>query len=392
MAAHTKLMIPGPVDVWDETLEALSEPIRTFYGEEWLTIYRDTITMARQVFQTKNDIIIMAAPGSGALDAGIASLFSPREKVAVVNNGHFSMRMISIMESYNIQVVDVEDEWGKAGDVDKMRDRLKRHRTLAGIVVVANDTGTGVRNPVKDYAELAGELDVPIFVDGISAIGGYDLPVDKWNLDVVCTSSNKALETAPGLGLISVSDRAWSIIKSKSDSAHHRGWYYDLSRWKDAMDSSPDHPYPTTQATSMIVSLYASLKRIMNVETLRGHWARYAWAQHVVRTGLENLGFSMVAPDDIASFTVTAFRKRKDMRNKLEVRDYLQQNHGMLIATGMGKFSRSVLRIGHMGRASTRDYLVPCMMGFEDFVRTVKGEDIPYGISLAGMQDQKRWY
>ena len=392
MAAHTKLMIPGPVDVWDETLEALSEPVRPFYGEEWLTIYRDTITMARQIFQTKNDIVIMTAPGSGALDAGIASLFLPREKVAIVNNGHFSMRLVSILESYNIQVINVEEEWGTAGDVDKMRDHLKRHRTLAGIVVVANDTGTGVRNPVKDYAELARERDVPIFVDAVSAIGGYDLPVDKWGLDVVCTSSNKALETAPGLGLISVSDRAWSIIKSKTATAQHRGWYYDLQRWKEAIDTSPDHPYPSTQATSMIVSLYASLKRIMTVETLRGHWARYAWAQRVVRAGLETLGFNLVVPDDIASYTVTTFKKRKDMRNKLELQDYLHQNHGILIATGIGKFSRNTLRIGHMGRASTRDYLVPCMMGFEDFVRTVKGEDIPHGASLAGMKDQKRWY
>lgn len=392
MTSHMKLMIPGPVDVWDETLEALSEPVRAQYGEEWITIYRETVAMVKQVFQTKNAVVIMTASGSGALDAGIASLFSPREKVAVVNNGPFAMRLLEILKAYHIRVVSIKNEWGEAGDVDKMRDVLKRHRSLAGIAVVANDTGVGVRNPVKDYAALARELDVPIFVDGISAMGGYDVPVDKWGLDVVCTSSNKALETAPGLGVISVSDRAWEIIRAKSEKASHRGWYYDLNRWKTAIDSDPGHPYPTTQATSMIVSLYASLDRIVKGETLHGHWARYAWAQGVVRTGLKTLGFELVVPDDVASYTVTTFRTREDMRNKLELRDYLLQEQGILIATGIGQFARNVLRIGHMGRAGTRDYLVPCLLGLEEFVRSVKGEEIPHGCSLIGMKDQKRWY
>jgi aspartate aminotransferase-like enzyme len=391
MKPRTKLMIPGPIDIWEETLEALSEPVRPHYGEEFMTIYRDTVAMLRQVFQTKNDILIMTAPGSGALDAGLAGLFSPHDRVAVVDNGPFAERLIDILAAYQCEVIPVEDAWGKAGDVDRMRSALKANRRVAGLVVVANDTGTGVRNPVREYAEVAREFHLPIFVDGVSAMGGYDVPVDEWGLDVVVTSSNKALETTPGLGIISVSDRAWEIIRSKNQTVH-RGWYYDLARWKQCLESSPEHPYPTTQASSLIVSLYTSLKRILQEETLHGHWARYAWAQGVVRAGLRAMGFEPVAADDIASYTVTTFWIREDIRNRLELRDYLLQKHGFLIATAMGEFAFRVLRIGHMGKAGSRDYLVPCLLGIEDFVRQMKGADLPHGAGLAGFKTSERWY
>jgi len=388
---HTKLMLPGPIDIFDETLDALSEPVRPHYGEEFMTIYRDTVTMLQQVFQTRNDILVMTAPGSGALDAGLGSLFGPREKVAVVNNGPFAQRVIDILQTHDAQVISVDDPWGRASDPEKMQTALKKNRNVAGIAVVANDTGTGVRNPVAAYAKIAKETGIPIFVDAVSAMGGYELPVDALGLDMVVTSSNKALETTPGLGVISVNDRAWEIIRSKTKTGH-RGWYYDLARWKSCMENSPEHPFPTTQATSLIVSLYTSLNRIIKEETLRGHWARYSWAQRVVRAGLREIGFEPIVPDDEASFTVTTFWIRDDMRNRLELRDFMLQKHGFLLATAMGEFALRVLRIGHMGKSGTRDYIVPCLLGMEDFVRTMKKVPLPHGVSLVGLRDAKKWW
>lgn len=392
MNEHMKLMIPGPIDIFEETLEALGRPVRAHYSESFLEMYRDTVAMAQQIFQTKNDIIIMTAPGSGALDAGVSSLFSPGEKVAIANNGFFAIRMINAMKAFGLDVLAVDDDWGQASDVNKMRRAIDDNPSVAGIVVIANDTGTGVVNPVEEYARLAREKDLPIFVDAVSAMGGYDLPVDKWELDVVCTSSNKALETAPGLGVISVSERAWKIIGRKSEGATHRGWYYDLSRWKAAIDGSPEHPYPTTQASNMIVSLHASLNRIVNVETVVGHWARYAWARDVFRAGIRNLGFDPIAADDIASPTVTTFKIRDDMENNLELRDYLLKHHDILVAVGMGSFGKTVLRAGHMGKAGTREYLIPALLGIEDFVRDVKGQDIPQGAGLVGLAGRSNWH
>ncbi len=385
-----KLLLPGPIDIWEETLQALSEQVLPHYGEDFGPIYEETVSMLKTIFQTRNDVIIMTAPGSGALDSGLSSLFQPGEQVAVVTNGPFANRLVEILRAFRCEVIAVDDPWGEPGDPARMRTALEHHPATAGLVVVANDTGTGVRNPLEAYADLAREFDLPFFVDGVSALGGYDIPVDELGIDVAVTSSNKALETAPGLGILAVSDRAWDIIRAKDST--HRGWYYDLAVWKRASESSGEHPYPTTQSSSVIVSLHASLKRIMIRETLEGHWARYAWARDVVRAGLRALGCTPIVADEAASVTVTTFRVHPDVSEAAELRTYLLRNHGFLVAQAMGAFTRDALRVGHMGKAGSRDYIEPFLLGMEDFFRTVKHHDVAPGCSLEGLRRSETGY
>lgn len=387
MKQPKKLMIPGPVPVWEETLDAMNEQVMSNYTDEFIPIFRDTMNFLHQVFQTQNDIFVLTSPGSGAIEIGVASLFNRGETVAAISNGPFAGRLIEILRAYGLTVLEIENEWGKAADLDQVRQALKKAPKVAGVTVVANETGTGVRNPVKELAALAHELDLPILVDAVSGMGGYDLPVDKWDLDIVCTSSNKALEIPPGLGLISVSPRAWAVVDAKQATAT-RGWYYNLSTWKQYKELRPDNPSPTTMATSLIVGLHASLKRMIEGETLAGHWARYAWAQKIVREGLRNIGFEMLVRDEDASFTVTAVCKRADMDHEQEVRDFLAAKHGYLVSGTWGKLTGEAFRISHMGQSSSPEYLYPFLLGIEDFVRSVKEVDVPVGASLVGLLER----
>ncbi|MCB9149032.1 MAG: alanine--glyoxylate aminotransferase family protein [Caldilineaceae bacterium] len=383
MKQRTKLMIPGPVDVWDETLEALGRPVVSNFTEDWAPIQTETIALLKKIFQTQNDLFILTSAGSGAVEMGVASIFSRGEKVAAVSNGPFALRSIEILRAYDCDVVEIENGWGCGADLDQVEAALKQHPDVAGLVVVANETGTGVRNPVKELAQLAHAQDIPILVDAISGMGGYDLPVDKWELDVLCTSSNKALETPPGLGFISVSERAWDTVDAKQADGG-RGWYYNLANWKKYREQG--RYAPTTMATSMIVGLRASLKRIVEVETLQGHWDRYAWAQKAVRTGLRNIGFDMLAPDDVASFTVSAVCKHPSMEHEQEVRDFLNKEYGFVVSGTWGKTIGQAFRVSHMGRASSSEYLIPFLLGIEEFLRTEKGIDVPLGASLVGVE------
>jgi aspartate aminotransferase-like enzyme len=397
---HKKLMIPGPVDVFDETLDTLGEQVLPHYGADWSPIYWGVIEMLQQIFQTQNDIVIITAPGSGAVETSVASLFARGEKVAAVSNGPFANRKMEIMRHYGIEVIEVKSTWGAPVEVDDVRATLRVHPDLAGISVVANETGTGVRNPVQALAALAHEHELPILVDAISGMGGYNLPVDDWGLDVVCTSSNKALEVPPGLGIISVSRRAWELIEAKKEKSY-RSWYYNLSTWKAYRDGAihsswramrpagelPPVPTPTTQATGLIAALHTSLRRILQGETLKGHWARYAWAQRVTRMGLRNIGFEPLVAEEHASFTISTIRKREDMENEQELRDFLSKKHGYFVSGAGGPLQGNVFRIGHMGKASTPEYLFPFLLGIEDFVRTVKEVDIPAGASLIGLTE-----
>lgn len=384
MSHRKKLMIPGPVDLWDETMAALGEQVRSNFNDDWVPIQAETIGLLQQVFQTQNDLFMITASGSGSVEIGAASLFSRGEKVAAVSNGPFAGRAIEILRAYDCDVVVIENDWGQGADLDQVEAALNAQSDLAGLVVVANETGTGVRNPVKELAEMAHARDLPILVDAISGMGGYDLPVDQWGLDILCTSSNKALETPPGLGFVSVSDRAWEIIDAKQEQGG-RGWYYNLSTWKKYRDEQ-NRPAPTTMATSMIMGLRASLKRIIEVETLQGHWDRYAWAQRAVRTGLREIGFGMLAPDDVASYTVSAVLKHPSMDHEQEVRDYLDKHHDYVVSGTWGKIGGQAFRVSHMGRSGSKEYLVPFLLGIEDFLRTAKGVDVPVGASLVGLE------
>jgi len=383
MAQQNKLMIPGPVDLWDETIAALGQQVRSNFAEDWIPIQEETTSLLKQIFQTKNDLFILNSSGSGAVEIGVASLFSRGEKVLTVSNGPFAGRAMEIMRGYDLDVVAIENEWGQGADLDQVAQVIQSHPDAAGLAVVANETGTGVRNPVQELAEMAHAQNMPILVDAISGMGGYDLPVDRWGLDILCTSSNKALETPPGLGFISVSDYAWSLVDEKAKKGG-RGWYYNLSNWKKYRDEQ-DRPAPTTMATSLIMGLRASLKRIIEVETLEGHWARYAWAQKAVRVGLQNIGFEMLTPDEVASYTVTAVLKHPTMAHEEEVRDYLDKHHGYMVSGTWGKIGGRAFRVSHMGRSGSKEYLVPFLLGIEDFLRTEKGVDVPVGASLIGV-------
>jgi aspartate aminotransferase-like enzyme len=318
-------------------------------------------------------------------------MFVAGEKVAVVHNGGFSGRLMEILQAYDCQVLPVQNPWGQAADLALMHQTLEANPDVAGIAVVANETSTGVRNPVQELADMAHQRDLPIFVDAVSAMGGYSLPVDEWGLDIVATSSNKALETPPGLAILSVSDRAWHIIDAKKDKGKH-GWYYNLQTWKKYQDTRPPFPFPTTMASSLVLGLRTSLKRMIETETLEGHWARCAWAQRMVRVGLRNIGFEMLVDDKDASFTITTVVKRPDMDNIAELRDFMLEEHNFLFSTAFGPLADTTLRFGHIGKASSQEYLIPSLLGIEDYVRRVKGVDIPAGASLIGLENEPRWY
>lgn len=393
MPRRNKLMIPGPVDVWEDTLETMGRPIVPHYGDEWIRLYWETIELIKRTFQTKNDIYILTSSGSGAMDACLGSMFYSGEKIALVCNGPFANRLMEICKGYDFPVIKVESQWGRAADVDKMRDTLKQHPDIACVAVVANETGTGVKNPVKELAQVAHEHDLPIFVDAVSAMGGYNLPVDEWELDVVCTVPNKCLETPPGIGLLSLNPRAWKLIDAKKADRRH-GWYTNLSAWKEYVESpvwSSWHPYPITMACANVLALRTSLKRILEEETLEGHWARYAWAQRIVRAGMKNIGCDLVAVEEDASTTVTSIWKRPDMEVK-EMVAYMEKEHGFMMAGATGELAGKVSRISHMGKASTKEYLFPCLLGLEDFLRTAKGATVSVGASLIGLANNKPWY
>jgi alanine-glyoxylate transaminase/serine-glyoxylate transaminase/serine-pyruvate transaminase len=380
MTRHYKLFIPGPVSVDEDVLDAMSQPVMRHYGDEWLEIHNETLDLAKRVFQTQGDLFIVPGPGSAAMDMGLGSLLAMGDKIVVGINGFFGERLAAIAQSYGLEVVPFTAELGQPLAPDALREIL-REKDARAVAVVHHETATTVMNPVKLLAEVTHKAGLPILVDAISSLGGVDLPVDAWGIDVCVTATNKCLECPPGLALISISPRAWEQV-DQVENRHH-GWYLNLKTWRQyRADWGAWHPSPVTLPTNNIVGLRVSLRKIV-AEGLEARFARFVRISRAVRKGLGNVGFEMLVPDEFASPLTTAVKARPEFPVS-EMLRWLAEERGILVGGGLEQLAGKIFRVGHLGKASTREYLMDFLFSVEEFLR-LTGINVPTGASLVGL-------
>ena len=361
---HVRLMIPGPVDVEDDILAALAEPVLPHYGQIWLPIYQETLGRLKQVFGTQNDLFMIPGAGTTALEGAMSSLMRTGDKVLVPHNGFFGRRMGTVAQGWGLEVIPVEAPTGQPLDPQAIRRRLAAEPGVQAVVVVHLETSTGVLNPLQEIAAVTNELGVPIIVDAVSSLGGVPLPVDEWGIDVCVTVINKCLACPPGVAPISVGRRAWEQIERKGDRGH--GWYLNLETWRWYAANWPWHPTPVTLPTNNIVALLASLRQIMT-DGLEAHYARFAKAAHRVREGLKRMGFEMFAADEYASPLITAVHVLPGM-DASDFQKYLLREHQILISGGLDDLFGKIFRVGHIGKAASPDYVKAFLAGVEAYL------------------------
>lgn len=381
MNRHIKLFTPGPGDVDDDVLEAMARPVVRHYGPEWMVIYDEALALLKRVFQTQNDLYFVPGAASALMDMAIGSLASAGQKIIVGHNGFFGERLQAIGEGCGLEVVPFAAPLGKPLDPDALRALLRRHPDARAVAVVHHETGTTVLNPLRRLAEVTREAGRVIVVDAVSSMGGVELPVDAWNIDVCVTTPNKCLEAVPGIGFISVGPRAWELVDSHPDRGH--GWYLSLKIWrKYVWEWGTWHPSPVTLPTNIILAALVSLRRILNAG-LEAQYAKYAGASRSVRAGLRNMGFEMFVPDEFAAPMVTGVKARPEFP-VAEMLEWLVDQRGIAVGGGFGELSGKIFRVGHLGKAATRVYRTEFLSAVEEFLR-FKGLPVPPGAGLIGL-------
>jgi alanine-glyoxylate transaminase/serine-glyoxylate transaminase/serine-pyruvate transaminase len=359
-------MIPGPVEVDDTILSEMGVPVPVHYGPEWTALYYDTTARLKQVFRTTGDVFLLVSSGSGGLEAGIASILAPGERALMPINGFFGQRMATIAQSRGIDVVAMEIPWGTPIEPEAVRAALAKDPKIAGLLVVHHETSTGVLNPLPELGTLAREFDVPIIVDAITSLGGEELAVDEWDIDICIAASQKCLEAPPGLAPVAVSARAWEIMERKGDFA--AGWYLNLRVWRQYVEDWGDwHPFPITMATNLVLALRAALD-LLEAEGLDGRIARYRDAAQFLRAGLREMGFPLFVDGEFASSVITAVRRKPDM-DVAHLITTLQEMYGIRIAGGLGDTKGEIFRVGHMGKASSREYISLLLQAIDDYLK-----------------------
>ncbi|MDH4270410.1 MAG: alanine--glyoxylate aminotransferase family protein [Candidatus Aminicenantes bacterium] len=382
MNRHIKLFIPGPGDVDADVLAAAARPILRHYGPEWMGVYNELQTLLKQVFKTKNDMFIVPGPASALHDMAIGSLLTSGQKIIVGHNGFFGERLVAIAEAYGLTVVPFAAPLGRPLDPDELRRLVAANPDARVVALVHHETATTVVNPLRALAEAAREAGKVIVVDAVSSLGGIELPVDEWGIDICVTASNKCLEALPGVGFMSVGPRAWELVDGHPGVGH--GWYLSLKTWRQyAREWGAWHPTPVTVPVNILMGVLAKLRRIV-AGGLEEHLARYARASRAVRTGLRNAGFEMYVPDEHAAPVVTAVKARPEF-TVAELSQWLEKERGLAIGGALGELAGKIFRVGHLGQAATREYLLDFLVAVEEFLRH-KNIRVPPGATLAGFE------
>jgi alanine-glyoxylate transaminase / serine-glyoxylate transaminase / serine-pyruvate transaminase len=382
MVQHIKLFTPGPGDVDEDVLHAMASPVLRHYGPEWMETFRETLLLLRQIFKTQNDLFIVPGAASALMDMAIGSLVASGEKMIVGWNGFFGGRLMEIAKGYGISIVPFEAPPGRPLEPDHLQRLLRENSDVGVVALVHHETGTTVLNPLRELARVAREAGKIIVVDAVSSMGGVELAVDEWGIDVCVTAANKCLEALPGIGFISVSGAAWELADRLPNINH--GWYLDLKTWrKYAREWGAWHPTPVTLPVNNILAVKTSMSQIIQ-RGLPAHYARYEFASQAVRRGLENIGFEMFVPKVYASPIVTGVKARQEFEVS-EFSQWLIDQRNIAIGGGLGELSGKIFRVGHLGKAADREYLIDFLFSVEEYLR-YKGFKLPIGASLAGLE------
>lgn len=351
------LFVPGPVDVNEEVAAAQTQAMLPHRSAEFEEIFHRVEGKARKVFKTQYRVFLTASSGTGLHEAAVRNLANRSVLSAV--NGAFGKRWRAVAETNGKDVDVVESDWQEPLSAEAIAEALGK-KDYEILILVHNETSTGLVNPVGEIAAAARKAspNTLICVDAVSSWSGDLIDMDAWGVDMVLTSSQKALALPPGLSLGAVNDRALE----RAETVENRGWYFDFLRLEKHRTSNST---PATPAISLIYALDTQLRRIVDEEGLEARFARHAALAEMAHTWAIEKGLDLFAPEGYRSRTVTTIDNKLGL-DVGELNAFLLE-HGMRIANGYGPLKGKTFRIGHMGEIQLSDLEI-LLAAIEEFL------------------------
>ncbi len=370
-----RIMAPGPVEVPPETLVAAALPGPHHRTKEFREALRDTLVALRRVVGTEQPVVPLATSGTGAMEACVASLFSPGEEVLVTVCGNFSERWVGICEAYGLTVHRIEIAWGDRVDPRELAAKIKRHDHYAGVFTVLSETSTGVENDIEAMGKLIGPTGSILVVDGISGVGALPFKMDAWAVDAVAIGSQKGFMVPPGLGFVGLSPKA----RARMATAKNPRFYLSLDKALKAYeaDALPDTPF--TPPISLLLQLRESLRAI-EAEGLEAVWARHARLGAATRAAVQALGLKLLA-GPAASNVVTAVDCRDGGPDAKTVVRKMRDDWGVSLIGGQGRLKNDIFRIGHVGHIDELDVIAA--LGALEMTLIAMGRPVRPGAGVA---------
>jgi alanine-glyoxylate transaminase / serine-glyoxylate transaminase / serine-pyruvate transaminase len=339
------LQIPGPTNIPDRVLRAMSSPIIDHRGPEFAKLGLEVLEGLQGIFQTSGPVIMYPASGTGAWEAAIVNTLSPGDRVLMFETGHFSTLWCQLAEKLGIKVEYVPGDWRRGVDPDHVETRLRKdeRHTIIAVMAVHNETSTGVTSRISEVRQAIDRVHHPalLMVDAISSLASMDYRHEEWGVDVTVGCSQKGLMVPPGLSFNAVSEKALAVNKSaKSPRA-----YWD---WQEMLKSNRAGFFPYTPATNLLYGLREAL-RMLNEEGLPNVFRRHNRHAEATRAAVKTWGLEIVCEDPREySSTLTAVRMPVG-HDADRLRQIILENFDMSLGTGLSRLAHTVFRIGHLG-------------------------------------------
>ena len=377
------LLGAGPCNVHPRVLQAMSSSLLGHLDPHFLGVMDDVRSKLRYVFRTENPVTIpISGTGTAGMEAAIVNVIEPGDTFVMAANGYFGQRLADIAERNGANVVFVGHEFGEAVDPARVKEALATSGKVKAVGIVHAETSTGVASPIKEIADIAHEAGALLIVDAVTSLGGVELHVDEWGIDICYSCTQKCIGAPPGLAPFTMSPRAMEVVTNRKSKV--RSFYLDLTELGSYWDR---RAYHHTAPISMIYALQEALT-LVTEEGIENRWLRHKSNAAALRSGLNAMGLSIVADASIALPSVTTVRS-PDSVNEADARKFLLENHNIELSGGLGPLAGKVWRIGMMGHNSTANNVLMVLSALEEALAS-QGFEINSGSGVAAAQRSLR--
>ncbi len=341
-------MGPGPSCVPPEVYNALSRKTIGHLDPYFLQIMEELKDMLRTIMNTKNNLTIpISGTGSAGMEAAFVNLVEPGDRVLIILNGVFGVRMQDVATRLGARVDILEFPWGTPAITERLEEKIKKD-TYDIVAVVHAETSTGVKNPVKEIGSVLKGMDTIYLVDAVTSLGGIEVRMDDWNIDVLYSGTQKCLSCPPGLAPLSFSEKAMAKLNKRKSKVPN--WYLDLTMIANYWGQN--RVYHHTAPVNMLYGLYQAIMLILE-EGVDNVFARHMEAHKILVEGLEELGLKMLVEEPYRLPMLNAVCVPQGI-DELTIRKRLRNDYKIEIGGGLGPFAGKIWRIGLMGHTARK--------------------------------------
>jgi alanine-glyoxylate transaminase / serine-glyoxylate transaminase / serine-pyruvate transaminase len=359
------LLGPGPSNIHPRVEMAMLAPIVGHLDPYFVTIMEDTMNMLRAIFQTENELTFpISGTGSSGMEASIVNFVEPGDVVVIAVNGLFGERLADVAQRCGAVVEPLKAEWGNIIEDDDIKAALKKHKKVKLLGLVHAETSTGALQPLVEASRLAKEHDALFLVDTVTSLGGHEVALDKWGIDICYSGTQKCLSCPPGLSPFSVNKKALEVLKARVNKV--QSWYLDLSLLSSYWSSS--RFYHHTAPISMVYALHEALTLIID-EGIENRVKRHLLHGAALQAGLEAMGLKLHAQKGHRLATLTSVDVPEGVED-LKFRQRLLNEYSIEIGGGLGPLKGKIWRIGLMGHSSTQHNIILVLSAMETLLQS----------------------